>query len=584
MVDGSIAPSVLTRVNSDAALVGSGIVGSTVTRTGGFLIPGSVGTPGSMTVTGNLALQPGAFYVVQVNPTTASNTNVSGTASLAGTVGALFAPGSFLTRSYTILTAAGGRSGTFDALATSGLPADFQASLSYPGKTAVLNLTAQLVPEPTPPTPTPTPPTPIPPTPTTPSIPSTPSTPATPPFNFTVNQIIVGRAIDNFFNNGGALPPAFLPLYGLTGSNLANALTQLDGEVAVDSEFVAFQLMNRFLNVMLDPFVDGRLGSGAGGYGGGQAMGFAPDAQTILPPEVALAYAGVLKAPQPAPFTQRWTTWGAAYGGANTTNGNAAVGSNNIAADTYGFAAGMDYHYSPDTIFGFALGGGGTNWGLANGLGSGRSDAFQSGVYGITRFGPAYVAAALAFANHWMTTSRAALGDQLTANFDAQSYGARIETGYRYAVNNVVLPGFGITPYAALQAQDFHTPSYSETNVTGGGFGLSYAAQDSTDVRTELGARFDDPAVIAGMPLLLRARVAWAHDFVSNPSLGAVFQSLPGSNFVVNGAPLPRDSALTSAGAELYLTPRLTLLVTFDGEFAQGSQTYGGSGTVRYTW
>ena len=49
-----------------------------------------------MTVTGNLAFQSGAFYVVQVNPTTASTTNVSGTASLAGTVGAIFAPGSYI--------------------------------------------------------------------------------------------------------------------------------------------------------------------------------------------------------------------------------------------------------------------------------------------------------------------------------------------------------------------------------------------------------------------------------------------------------------------------------------------------------
>jgi len=46
-----------------------------------------------MTVAGNLAFQSGAFYVVQVNPATASTTNVSGTASLAGTVAAIFAPG-----------------------------------------------------------------------------------------------------------------------------------------------------------------------------------------------------------------------------------------------------------------------------------------------------------------------------------------------------------------------------------------------------------------------------------------------------------------------------------------------------------
>ena len=77
---------------------------------------------------------------MQVNPTTASTTNVSGTATLAGTVQANFSPGSFVERSYTILTAAGGRAGTFDALTTVGLPANFQASLSYTGNTAVLNL------------------------------------------------------------------------------------------------------------------------------------------------------------------------------------------------------------------------------------------------------------------------------------------------------------------------------------------------------------------------------------------------------------------------------------------------------------
>ena len=86
------------------------------------------------------------------------------------------------------------------------------------------------------------------------------------------------------------------------------------------------------------------------------------------------------------------------------------------------------------------------------------------------------------------------------------------------------------------------------------------------------------------MPLVLRARLAWVHDFVSNPALGAVFQTLPGSNFTVNGAPIPRDSALVSAGAELFLAPNWTLLTKLDSEFAGGSHTYAGSGTLRYSW
>lgn len=213
-------------------------------------------------------------------------------------------------------------------------------------------------------------------------------------------------------------------------------------------------------------------------------------------------------------------------------------------------------------------------------MGTGRSDAFQTGVYGITRAGPAYLGGALAFANHWITTNRATMGDILNANFDGQSYGGRVEGGYRFAV----LPTLGVSPYAAVQAQAFHTPNYSETDVTGGGFGLNYAAMSATDTRTELGARFDDPAVVGGIPVLLRGRLAWAHDFVSDPGLSAVFQSLPGSSFTVNGAPIPHDSALTTAGAEFLFTPRWTLLAKFDGEFASRSQTYAGSGTLRYVW
>ena len=163
---------------------------------------------------------------------------------------------------------------------------------------------------------------------------------------------------------------------------------------------------------MLDPFVDGRLGGGGGGLVGGQSIGFAPDQQANLPPDIALAYASILnKAPSKSSFDQRWTAWGAAYGGSNTANGNAAVGSSNVTAQTYGLAGGMDYHLTPETIFGFALAGGGLNWALSGG--GGRSDAFQAGVYAITRAGPAYLAAAAAFTNHWMTANRTALGDQL---------------------------------------------------------------------------------------------------------------------------------------------------------------------------
>ena len=105
---------------------------------------------------------------------------------------------------------------------------------------------------------------------------------------------------------------SFLPVFGLTARASAMRCQQLDGEDATGAERAAFRLMNEFLGLMLDPFVYGR----DGGHDGPGALGFAPDQQKSLPPDIALAYADALKAPPPT-FAQRWTAWGAGFGGSS---------------------------------------------------------------------------------------------------------------------------------------------------------------------------------------------------------------------------------------------------------------------------
>ena len=115
------------------------------------------------------------------------------------------------------------------------------------------------------------------------------------------------------------------------------------------------------------------------------------------------------------------------------------------------------------------------------------------------------------------------------------------------------------------------------------GFALTFNGRDATDTRSELGARFDRVlAVYANAVLALRGRVAWAHDWVSDPTLAPLFQALPGASFIVNGALLPQNATLASAGGELRLANGVTLLAKFDGEFASRSTTYSGTGTTRY--
>jgi outer membrane autotransporter protein len=233
---------------------------------------------------------------------------------------------------------------------------------------------------------------------------------------------------------------------------------------------------------------------------------------------------------------------------------------------------------------GIALAGGGSNWNLTGGLGGGRSDMFQAGVYGSHHWGAAYLSGALAYNFHDVTTNRTvtiAGTDMLQGRFQANGVGARLEGGYRYAT-----PWLGFTPYAAAQVQSIELPNYGETATAGSNqFALNFASQTATTTRTELGAWLDKSVRMDnGAVLKLYGRAAWAHDFGNSPTASAIFQALPGSNFVVNGAVPARDGALVTGAAQVSLANGWSFLAKFDGEFSSTTSLYSGSGMVKKTW
>ena len=301
---------------------------------------------GTLAVQGNYT-QTGGVLAYQVSPTSAfgSTVAVTGTASLGGVLAATVTPGLYAnsTRYPGILTAHP-INGQFAQVVSSSVFLPAAASYNPTSVDLILNRT---------------------------------------PFGAVPgendNQRAVGNALEGPYSTSlTGQQAAFFS--NVIVSPTTNILTELSGESNTGAERAAVQLTNEFLTLMLDPFVNGRGYAPGGPGGGGPALGFAPDEQTSLPPDVALAYASILnKAPPKLTFDQRWTAWGSAFGGSNSANGNAGVGSNNVTANAFGFAGGMDYHLSPTTVVGFALAGAGTNWGLANALGTGRSDTFQAG-------------------------------------------------------------------------------------------------------------------------------------------------------------------------------------------------------------
>jgi len=84
--------------------------------------------------------------------------------------------------------------------------------------------------------------------------------------------------------------------------------------------------------------------------------------------------------------------------------------------------------------------------------------------------------------------------------------------------------------------------------------------------------------------LTLRGRFAWAHDFDTDRDVTALFQTLPGASFVVNGAAQAHDSALTTASAEMKWQNGISLAGTFEGQFSDVTNSYAGKGVVRYSW
>jgi outer membrane autotransporter protein len=98
--------------------------------------------------------------------------------------------------------------------------------------------------------------------------------------------------------------------------------------------------------------------------------------------------------------------------------------------------AGASYRFTPDTLAGFALGGAGSSFDIANGFGSGKADAFNAAVYAKHNIGAAYLAGLLGYSWQDTSTDRTVTisgADKLHASFKAQALVARLEGGWRYA-------------------------------------------------------------------------------------------------------------------------------------------------------
>ncbi|WP_420132838.1 phosphatase PAP2 family protein, partial [Rhodopseudomonas sp.] len=334
----SLASSDVVTTNVTVAdtgvLAGTGTVGATTVLAGGALQPGNGVAGSSLTISGNLAMQAGALYLVQASSAGTPFTSVSGSAALAGTVQVSSPTGAYrFNTPTTILTAASLGGTSFGAVTA---PTGVTGTLSYTGTTVSLNLKSglgQIA-------------------------------------GLNDNQRAVGASLDPIFNAAGSPGPLGAIFTGNVGQNLAQA----GGQGASGAQQTSFNMMNQFVGVLLDPSVGGRgpMGPGAGSAAAfaeeGDALSYASNGRKRSASERD-AYAMVTKAPVVAVYDPRWGVWAAGFGGSQTTNGNAGTGTADTTSRIYGVAVGADYYFSPDTVAGVARAAGGPTYELAGGRG-----------------------------------------------------------------------------------------------------------------------------------------------------------------------------------------------------------------------
>jgi outer membrane autotransporter protein len=534
-----------------AAGFSTGLCDSGMCVTGGTVAPVS-----TLTIQGNYT-QTGGTLQFELAPTGASGKlAVTNTATLGGTstLGVSVIPGLYgLSTSYALLTA-GAISGQFAQFISSPPPSAF-LSLSGPSYT-----------------------------PTSVDITLT-RTPFGAVAGLTRNQQAVGNALEGAYAMTLTGPAATL-YTNLLMTGTPNALSQLSGEGTTATQNAAFASGRMFDSLIMD--------QGAFWRGGETA-----DSEGVTYREAPLAYAAEKKKPTPAAFKalkalplayqpRSWRVWTGGFGGVQSFNGDAIVGSADARTSAAGGAMGFDYQVDPTRLIGVAVGGSESHFSVPDRATSGNLLGGHVGAYGVATWGALYAAGVLSYSRFDNEVRRTIAGvgptETATGRFASDLLGARLEVGRSYA-----LPWLNVTPFAAAQTSTIWQRGFTETSTAAGLpgiLGLTYQSQTTTSLPTFLGVQLDTRLALAnrmGWSPFLRA--AWVHEFNPDRSIGGgSFVSVPGTLFAVDGARAWSDALKVNAGSRLALNQYASLFASFDGEFANSGHSYAGRGGIRFSW
>jgi len=518
-------------VSGWGTLSGSGTVGSTTVASGATITPGGTGV-GTLTIDGDLEIDAGATYKVDVNTATGASDllHATGTAAVNGGSVLMVGPSSgyAANQSYVILSADGGLTGTFDTVTSDYSFLD--AALGYDANDVTLTLARN-------------------------------STDFSDVAQST-NQSATAGAVEGL-GPGNAIYDAVVVL---DDDSAASAFQQLSGEVHGQGMSASVEnsglIRNLGSNRVRSSF--GSVGAGQGntvalgtGSTGGNSSALAyGEEKTKTAAEMAAE--SILVAPKPAgpvAWAEAYGGWGKSFG----ENGDADL-SNSIG----GIAFGIDTAVADTTWRLGILGGyGAATFELSDGLSSGDSDDFDIGIYGGNQWGPLALRFGALYKHQQVSTERTVdfggFTDQLSADYGTNTVQAFAELGYEIKVQDVRLE-----PYVNLAQVHMQTPTFTEE---GGAASLTRQASDTNLTFTNLGLRAATDWQLAGKGVTLRGGAAWQHAFGDTETASSL-SFAGGSDFVTSSKIVAENSLLLQAGIDMPMGDLATVGVSFDGSYS----------------
>ncbi|WP_305879377.1 autotransporter outer membrane beta-barrel domain-containing protein [Bradyrhizobium sp. 41S5] len=493
-------------VDAGARLQGNGTVGPATLAAGATIAPGN--SIGTLNVAGNLAFAPGAIYETEVNAGGQSDRVVaSGLATLAGArVNVLAGSGNYgLRTSYTILTAAGGLSGTF-ADVSSNL-AFLTPSLAYDPHSVTLTLTRNST--------------------------DFAAVGATP------NQRATGAAIDRLDIGS----PVWSAVLQMDEATARRAFDQFSGEIHASSRAVLLQDSHVVRDTVMD-----RLRNA-----------FATAGAPSLP---MMAYAAADSGQPASTPNQDIVVWGQALGawGHLAGDGNAS----RINRTTSGVLAGADARIGDgDWRVGFVGGYSQTRLDVARLGASGTSDNAHVGLYAGTEWNALALRAGVAGSWQELAASRTIIlpnfADRLTSSYGAWTTQMFGELGYRLRVGR-----FDLEPFAGAAYVNVASDAFRET---GGAAALTGYNPTMEATFTTLGAHAATGFDLAGVSTTARATVGWRHAFGAVTPITMV-SFANGDPFTIAGTPLARDAAVLEAGLDARVSVDATINLSYSSQIS----------------